>query len=101
MLVTFVLSSRRRHTRCALVTVVQTCALPISRLDKDEITAALNRLIAEDHPVAMRWITDAELAVAPELVRTMSVKPPSGAGHVRLLEIEGVDLQPRDRKSVV
>src|SRR3546814_2530907 len=26
----FVLSSRRRHTRCALVTGVQTCALPIS-----------------------------------------------------------------------
>src|SRR3546814_17250086 len=28
--VTFVFSSRRRHTRCALVTGVQTCALPIS-----------------------------------------------------------------------
>src|SRR3546814_4920648 len=27
----FVFSSRRRHTRCALVTGVQTCALPISR----------------------------------------------------------------------
>src|SRR3546814_1766108 len=27
----FFLSSRRRHTRCALVTGVQTCALPISR----------------------------------------------------------------------
>src|SRR3546814_13035529 len=26
----FFLSSRRRHTRCALVTGVQTCALPIS-----------------------------------------------------------------------
>src|SRR3546814_2218637 len=28
--VSFVFSSRRRHTRCALVTGVQTCALPIS-----------------------------------------------------------------------
>src|SRR3546814_6720535 len=27
---TFFFSSRRRHTRCALVTGVQTCALPIS-----------------------------------------------------------------------
>src|SRR3546814_7128657 len=27
----FFFSSRRRHTRCALVTGVQTCALPISR----------------------------------------------------------------------
>lgn len=68
--------------------------LPDTRLDKDEITAALNRLIAEDHPVTMRWIADAELAAMPELVRTMSVKPPSGEGRVRLLDIEGVDLQP-------
>src|SRR3546814_2812445 len=28
---TFFLSSRRRHARCALVTGVQTCALPISK----------------------------------------------------------------------
>src|SRR3546814_19307936 len=30
-LILFFFSSRRRHTRCALVTGVQTCALPISR----------------------------------------------------------------------
>src|SRR3546814_9004280 len=30
--VMFFFSSRRRHTRCALVTGVQTCALPISRV---------------------------------------------------------------------
>ena len=29
----------------------------------------------------------------PELVKTMSVRPPMGAGRVRLLAIEGVDLQ--------
>src|SRR3546814_4608192 len=29
-MIMFVFSSRRRHTRCALVTGVQTCALPIS-----------------------------------------------------------------------
>src|SRR3546814_9331462 len=29
----FFFSSRRRHTRCALVTGVQTCALPICALD--------------------------------------------------------------------
>ena len=68
--------------------------LPDTRLDKDEVTAALNRLIEEDHAVAPRWITDEELAAKPELVRTMSVKPPTGAGRVRLLEVEGVDLQP-------
>src|SRR3546814_8628027 len=31
MYLCFFFSSRRRHTRCALVTGVQTCALPISR----------------------------------------------------------------------
>ena len=68
--------------------------LPDTSLDKDAITVALNRLIAEDHPVAPRWISDDELAAKPELVRTMSVQPPTGAGRVRLLDIAGVDLQP-------
>ena len=68
--------------------------LPDTRLDKEALTAALNRIVAEDHPVRPRWITDAELAAKPQLVRTMSVKPPRGQGRVRLLEIEGVDLQP-------
>jgi misacylated tRNA(Ala) deacylase len=68
--------------------------LPDGSPDKAWLTEELNRLIREDRPVRPIWITDAELAAKPELVRTMSVKPPSGAGHVRLLEIEGVDLQP-------
>jgi misacylated tRNA(Ala) deacylase len=68
--------------------------LPETSLDKVHITAELNRLIREDHAVQPRWITDEELAEKPELVRTMSVKPPMGTGRVRLLEIEGVDLQP-------
>jgi len=68
--------------------------LPDTQLDKEAITAALNRLVEEDHPVRPRWITDEELEAEPQLVRTMSVKPPMGAGKVRLLEIEGVDLQP-------
>jgi misacylated tRNA(Ala) deacylase len=68
--------------------------LPNTQLDKEHITAELNRLIREDHPVKPRWISDAELTAAPELVRTMSVKPPMNQGRVRLLDIEGVDLQP-------
>jgi misacylated tRNA(Ala) deacylase len=63
-------------------------------LDKDSITEQLNALIARDLPAAPRWITDDEMAAKPELVRTMSVKPPSGLGRVRLLDIAGVDLQP-------
>ena len=68
--------------------------VPGDSLDKDEITAKLNALIAAGHAVETRWITDEELAAKPELVRTMSVKPPSGAGRIRLLDIVGVDLQP-------
>jgi len=68
--------------------------LPDTQLDKEAITAELNRIIAEDHPLAARWITEQELGETPELVRTMSVKPPMGAGRIRLMEIDGVDLQP-------
>jgi misacylated tRNA(Ala) deacylase len=68
--------------------------VPGSSLDKEAIGSRLNALITEGHPVGPRWITDAELEAKPELVRTMSVKPPSGAGRVRLMEIVGVDLQP-------
>ncbi len=68
--------------------------VPGSSLDRDAIAARINRLIAEGHPATPRWISDEELAARPELVRTMSVKPPSGAGQVRLLDIAGIDLQP-------
>ena len=68
--------------------------LPDTRLDKEAISAELNRIIAEDHPLAARWISERELADNPHLVRTMSVKPPPGAGRVRLMEIADVDLQP-------
>jgi len=66
----------------------------VEPVDKDAVNAALQALVADDHAVTCRWITDEELAAKPELVRTMSVQPPKGAGKVRLLEIEGVDLQP-------
>ena len=68
--------------------------VPGSSLDKDAIAARLNELVAAGHPVAPRWISDDELAAEPDLVRTMSVKPPTGSGRVRLIEIAGVDLQP-------
>ena len=63
-------------------------------LDKETLTAGLARLVAAAHPVTHRWISDAELDANPGLVRSMSVQPPRGTGRVRLLEIEGVDLQP-------
>jgi misacylated tRNA(Ala) deacylase len=60
---------------------------------KEWVTEEINKLIALDRPVMPQWITDEELAARPELVKTMSVRPPMGAGRVRLLAIEGIDLQ--------
>ena len=63
-------------------------------VDKAEVTEALNEMIRRDRPRHFRWITDTEMEAQPELVRTMSVSPPSGQGRVRLVEFEGIDLQP-------
>lgn len=60
---------------------------------KEWVTEEINRLLAVDRPVVAQWITDEELGARPELVKTMSVRPPMGAGRVRLLSIDGVDLQ--------
>ncbi|MGO1117401.1 alanyl-tRNA editing protein [Rhodovibrionaceae bacterium A322] len=68
--------------------------LPDTSLDKEALKAGLNKLIQEDHPAETLWITDEELDAKPDLVRTMSVKPPRCGGRIRLLNIAGVDLQP-------
>ncbi len=69
--------------------------IPEAGLDKEEITGKVNSLIDADSPVAMDWITDAELDANPDLVKTMSVQPPRGSGRVRLIRIgDNVDLQP-------
>ncbi len=65
--------------------------------DRDQLTTRINQLIAENHAVTFRWITDEEMQANLHLVRTMSVKPPMGTGKVRLVMIgDGgrVDLQP-------
>lgn len=68
--------------------------IPDGGLDKDAIAALVNALIARDAPVTESWITDAELDANPELVKTMSAQPPRGSGHVRLIAIGDIDLQP-------
>lgn len=72
--------------------------LEADAVDKEAMSEALNRLVEEDHRVSMRWITDEELLAKPDLVRSMSVRPPIGFGRVRLVQIGAderpVDLQP-------
>lgn len=103
----------RMHTACHLLTVV--CPFPItgasvaeddSRVDfdipdagftKEDVTKALNELVAANHPVFTRWITDEELAANPGLVKSKNVRPPSGTGRIRLVcigENAIVDSQP-------
>ncbi len=68
--------------------------IPEGGLDKAELTEKLNALVAKNAAITERWITDEELDANPGLVKTMSVKPPRGSGRVRLVSIEGIDLQP-------
>lgn len=68
--------------------------IDMSLLNAEQIERKLNALIARTVDTETVWITDAELDAQPELVKTMSVQPPRGAGRVRLLRIPGIDLQP-------
>ena len=103
----------RMHTACHLLSVV--CPFPItgaavgedeSRVDFDipdasadkaEITRQIMQMVAENHPVFTRWITDAELDANPGLVKSANVRPPRGTGRIRLVcigEDSSVDTQP-------
>ncbi|WP_323041394.1 alanyl-tRNA editing protein [Gemmobacter sp.] len=102
-------SHMRVHTALHLLSVV--IPLPVTggqisagkgRLDFDmpeapqdipALETALNALISRDLPVTTDWITDAELEANPGLVKTMSVKPPTGQGRVRLVRIGSADAQ--------
>lgn len=68
--------------------------IDMSLLDAARIERDTNQLIARGVATETVWITDEELETRPELVKTMSVAPPRGAGRVRLLSIPGIDLQP-------
>ena len=68
--------------------------IDMNLLNAEAIEQGTNELIARGIGTRTVWITDAELDARPELVKTMSVQPPRGAGRVRLLEIPGIDLQP-------
>ncbi len=68
--------------------------MPDVPADLAGIEAQLNDMVAGNHAVTQEWITDAEMAANPDLIKTMNVKPPMGQGRVRLIRIGNVDLQP-------
>ncbi|TDK36822.1 alanyl-tRNA editing protein [Rhizobium deserti] len=102
----------RMHTACHLLSVV--CQFPITgaavgedesrvdfdmseAIDKDDVTARLMDLVRQNHPVTLQWITDAELAANPGIVKSKNVRPPMGLGRVSLVCIgqdSSVDSQP-------
>ena len=102
----------RMHTACHLLSVV--CQFPITgaavgedesrvdfdmseTIDKDAVTAAMMALVKDNHPVYLQWITDAELAANPDIVKSKNVRPPVGLGRVSLVcigESASVDSQP-------
>ncbi|SCA57804.1 Ser-tRNA(Ala) deacylase [Candidatus Terasakiella magnetica] len=62
--------------------------------DKEALAAAINEEIAANKPVEIAAISDEELEANPDLIRTMSVKPPTGQGSVRTIRVGDVDYQP-------
>jgi misacylated tRNA(Ala) deacylase len=68
--------------------------IDMALLDAERIARGTNELVARAVATESVWITDEELDARPELVKTMSVQPPRGAGRIRLLRIPGIDLQP-------
>jgi len=103
----------RMHTACHLLSVV--CPFPItgasvgveeSRVDldipdptytKERVTADMMALVAGDHPIFTQWISQADLEANPGLVKSKNVRPPAGAGRIRLVcigENSVVDSQP-------
>ena len=63
-------------------------------INKEEIQEKLNKILKNDHKIIYEWIENKELEKKPELIRTMSVKPPKTNGKIRLVKIGNIDLQP-------
>src|SRR3546814_7999550 len=61
----FFFSSRRRHTRCALVTGVQTCALPIL------VRGTATRLVGPNCIGVINYISNARVAFSPMPPKTV------------------------------
>ena len=67
---------------------------PDDKIEKEEIENKINQLVKDDHEISYQWITLEELDNQPDLVRTMSVKPPRTNNKIRLVKIGSIDLQP-------
>ena len=67
---------------------------PDKLINKEELEEKINLLVEDNHTITSEVIESSILEQKPELVRTMSVKPPQVDGKIRLIRIGEVDLQP-------
>jgi len=67
---------------------------PDKKINKEEIEEKINSLVKNDYQITSEIIDSKILDKQPELIRTMSVKPPQIDGKIRLIKIGNVDLQP-------
>ena len=67
---------------------------PDKEIKKEELQDKINALMEEDHEITYEYIDSKILESQPELVRTMSVKPPKIDGKLRFVKIGNVDFQP-------
>ena len=67
---------------------------PEKEINKEEIEEKINSLVKNDYQITSEIIDSKILDEQPELIRTMSVKPPQIDGKIRLIKIGNVDLQP-------
>jgi len=58
-----------------------------------ELEERVNAVLARGLPIASGFLSEEEFRRRPELVRTAEVKPPVVAGRVRVVEIQGFDVQ--------
>ena len=67
---------------------------PEKKINKDELQKKINELMKQDHEIIYEYIDSKILESKPELVRTMSVKPPKIEGKLRFVKIGNIDFQP-------
>ena len=93
------------HLLCAALPYYVTggsIGLEKSRIDFDlgeetfefeTLNKIINEFVQQAHPISYQWITNEELDLQPDLVRTLSVKPPRTSDKIRLVKIGSMDLQ--------
>ncbi len=67
---------------------------PDKKINKEELEEKINIIMKNDHKIIYEYIDSKILDSQPELVRTMSVKPPKIDGKLRFVKIGDIDFQP-------